>query len=108
MSDGDAPARKNDDGSIDIWVDGWRGHFPRGGKEPKAEREPEPDPPPGSLSGVSVEAVGPATGVRYGGWILLLGEKGYDVVRVKPKLGDTHTSFFRYRLGAPNRDDDAG
>lgn len=108
MSEGDAPARRNTDGSVDVWVDGWRGHFPEGSKEPTAERERVPDPPPGSLSGVSVEAVGRATGVRYGGWILLLEEKGYDIVRVKPKLGNTHTSFYHSRIDARDYDDDAG
>lgn len=72
-------ARKNQDGSVDIWLRGRRLHFPGGGREPsvtdEAQAPADGDEVPGD---VLLDVGDPVTTVSHDGWYVRL--SGSDVI----------------------------
>lgn len=78
-------SRRNADGSLDVWVQGWRVRFPR-----DAEPEVEKSAPPAGLgekadAGEVVGDVAGSPGVGFGDWIVVLRDGGPLIVPGRPE-----------------------
>jgi hypothetical protein len=78
--------RKNEDGSVDVWVGLRRLHFPGGGGRPIVT---EDDPPPFDAVGmpgeVLVDVGDPVTMVSYDGWYARLTASGVATNRTRAR-----------------------
>lgn len=84
---GKAVSRANEDGSLDVWVEGWHVHFPAGGAQPTAERGGPPDPAPRAASGVKVVSSGSEIHMARGAWVVMLGSGPAVVLPLEPEDG---------------------
>jgi hypothetical protein len=91
-------ARKNDDGSVDVWLRAHRLHFPGGGREPTVTAEEQPPAAAGEVPRDVVLDVGdPVTTVSYDGWYVRLSASGVHVNRSQARrpVGKVFHRFFR-------------
>jgi hypothetical protein len=82
--------RKNDDGSVDVWVGHQRLHFPGGGRRPTVTDDDPPPPEAGEKpSGVLIDAGDRVTMVSYDGWYARLTASDVNInhTRARPRTG---------------------
>jgi hypothetical protein len=92
----DARGRLNDDGSLDVWVGGWRATFPPGGEEPGCEAGAAPEDAGPAPAGVRTGQRAGKTVVRYGDWIVTFGPGDPEVRPAKPAPDAGGSRYFDY------------
>lgn len=104
MADGESGSVsvENPDGSVEVWVDGWRIHFPAAdGKPAKPIREAPPEGTGGSVAGVKIFRDEAGVTVRHGQWLAIFGDGPPVIHSARPKKSRAGEQLFRlYRRGS--------
>lgn len=96
--------RVGEDGTVEIWIDGWHLSFPTDGDRPTAERGAAPADATDTVAEVTVDRSGSKPAVRVGDWIVWLDEPEPTAVRVKPDDGGGKVYWRYLRTDHTDRD----
>jgi hypothetical protein len=87
--------KRKDDGSVEVWLDGWHVRFPADGSKPSASKSAAPDPLPTSEeTGVTVRSFGDAIYISHGAWIVGLRESDFTVTPSEPEEDDGDRRYY--------------
>jgi hypothetical protein len=87
--------KRKDDGSVEVWVDGWHVRFPADDSKPSVSKSAAPDPPPSDEgTGVTVHSMGAVAYVSHGSWIVELRKSDFTVTSAEPKEDDEDRRYY--------------
>lgn len=99
MSAEKVTSRRDPDGNVEVWLDGWHVVFPASGEQPTAKRaDPPASPPEKAVDAVTVSPFGEGRAVRCGSWIVSVTDRGFKVIPTAPKNGDSDDDSHHYYL----------